>query len=70
MLTVNAIHEDVPFEKQVRRDVDDEVQALASWLQTRGASLRRGDRRCTRYPRSSARSVWIVSASSGRLSSR
>ena len=38
MLTVNAIHEDVPFTKQVRRDVDDEVQALASWL---GLEVRR-----------------------------
>ena len=38
VLTVNAIHEDVPFTKQVRRDVDDEVQALASWL---GLEVRR-----------------------------
>ena len=37
-LTVNAIHEDVPFTKQMRRDVDDEVQALASWL---GLEVRR-----------------------------
>jgi len=32
VLTVNAIHEDASFTKQVRHDVDDEVQALASWL--------------------------------------
>jgi uncharacterized protein YcaQ len=32
VLAVNAIHEDVPFTKQVRHDVDDEVEALASWL--------------------------------------
>jgi uncharacterized protein YcaQ len=38
VLTLNAIHEDVPFTKQVRRDVDDEVQALASWL---GLEVRR-----------------------------
>ena len=38
VLTVNAIHEDVPFTTQVRRDVDDEVQALGSWL---GLEVRR-----------------------------
>jgi uncharacterized protein YcaQ len=38
VLTVNAIHEDVPFTKQVRRDVDAEVQQLASWL---GLEVRR-----------------------------
>ena len=38
VLTVNAIHEDVPFTKQMRRDVDDEAQALASWL---GLEVRR-----------------------------
>jgi len=38
VLAVNAIHEDVPFTRQVRRDVDDEVQRLASWL---GVEVRR-----------------------------
>ena len=32
VLVVNAIHEDEPFTPEVRRDVDDEVQELASWL--------------------------------------
>lgn len=38
VFTVNAIHEDVPFTKQVRHDVDAEVQQLASWL---GLEIRR-----------------------------
>ena len=33
VLVVNAIHEDEPFTSEVRRDVDDEVDALASWLE-------------------------------------
>ena len=32
VLTVNAIHEDVPFDRGIRRAVDDEVQSLAEWL--------------------------------------
>jgi uncharacterized protein YcaQ len=33
VLTVNAIHEDVPFDRGIRRAVDDEVQSLAEWLE-------------------------------------
>ena len=32
-LTVNAIHEDVPFSRDIRLAVHDEVQSLAHWLQ-------------------------------------
>ena len=32
VLTVNAIHEDVPFDRAIRRAVDDEVRNLAEWL--------------------------------------
>ncbi len=32
-LTVNAIHEDVPFGRDIRLAVHDEVQSLAHWLQ-------------------------------------
>lgn len=38
VLIVNAIHEDEPFTTVVRRDVDDEIDALASWL---GLEVRR-----------------------------
>jgi uncharacterized protein YcaQ len=38
VLVVHAIHEDEPFTTEVRQDVDDEVQALASWL---GLEMRR-----------------------------
>jgi uncharacterized protein YcaQ len=33
VLTVNAIHEEVPFDRGIRRAVDDEVQSLAEWLE-------------------------------------
>ena len=33
VLTVHAIHEDVPFDRDIRRAVDDEVQSLAEWLE-------------------------------------
>ncbi|KRE30383.1 DNA glycosylase AlkZ-like family protein [Agromyces sp. Soil535] len=38
VLAVHAIHEDVPFTQQVRRDVDHEVEQLGSWL---GLEVRR-----------------------------
>ncbi|MFC9558766.1 DNA glycosylase AlkZ-like family protein [Agromyces sp. NPDC056965] len=31
-LTVHAVHEDVPFSRDIRRAVDDEVASLAEWL--------------------------------------
>jgi uncharacterized protein YcaQ len=31
-LVVNAVHEDVPFTKRVRADVDREIASLAEWL--------------------------------------
>jgi uncharacterized protein YcaQ len=38
VLVVNAIHEDEPFTAEVQREVDDEIDALASWL---GLDVRR-----------------------------
>jgi hypothetical protein len=29
---VNAVHEDVPFDRATRRAVDDEIASLAEWL--------------------------------------
>ncbi|MFM6851076.1 MAG: DNA glycosylase AlkZ-like family protein [Terrabacter sp.] len=31
-LVVNAVHEDIPFTRRVRRDVDREIASLATWL--------------------------------------
>ncbi|MFB9311031.1 hypothetical protein BJY17_003151 [Agromyces hippuratus] len=31
-LTVHAVHEDVPFSRDIRRAVDDEIASLAEWL--------------------------------------
>lgn len=33
VLTVHAIHEDVPFDRGIRRAVDEEIRALARWLE-------------------------------------
>ena len=33
VFSVNAVHEDVPFDRGVRSEVDDEVRRLAEWLE-------------------------------------
>lgn len=42
VLSVNAVHEDVPFTSTMRAEVDDEIAALAAWLGLEVARTPRG----------------------------
>jgi hypothetical protein len=42
VLRVDAIHEDVPFDREVARAVHDELDSLAAWLGLEAASPRPG----------------------------